>query len=135
MFRQYSEDNEQRNVIDWALWHQKIYPELKWLYHCPNGGSRNAIEAAKFKRLGVKPGVADLHLPYPKGKYPGLFIEMKYGKNRLQDTQKEFLNDMEAAGHFVCTCYDCNKAIQVLEEYLKLPEGGEMSIANNGVLK
>ena len=100
-----SEDTEQITVINWAEWNRQRYPELKWLHHCPNGGSRNRMEAVKFKQMGVKAGVSDLCLPYPKGVYCGLYIEMKYGKNGQQDSQKEFLADMAAAGHFVATCY------------------------------
>ena len=99
-----SEDTEQINVVSWANWNMNRYPELRWLFHVPNGGSRNKQEAVKFKQMGVKAGVSDLCLPYPKGIYYGLFIEMKYGNNRQQDTQKEFLADMAAAGHFVATC-------------------------------
>lgn len=83
-----SEDTEQINVVSWAGWNMSRYPELKWLFHVPNGGSRNKQEAVKFKQMGVKAGVSDLCLPYPKGIYCGLFIEMKYGNNRQQDTQK-----------------------------------------------
>ena len=75
--------------------------------------------------------------------YCGLFIEMKYGNNRQQDTQKEFLADMAAAGHFVATCYSAEEAIKVIEEYLNLalcycPEedfNNKMSIPNNSILK
>ena len=35
-----SEDTEQINVISWASWQMQKYPELKWLYHIPNGSSR-----------------------------------------------------------------------------------------------
>ena len=129
------EDAEQRMVIEWSRWHEQEYPELKWLFHCPNGGFRNAWEAAKFKKLGVKAGVSDLQLPAPKGIYHGLFIEMKYGNNKLQDTQKEFLADMSAAGYFVVTCYTGDLAIEVLEKYLGLGEGEEMEIENNISLK
>lgn len=83
-----SEDTEQINVVSWAGWNMNRYPELKWLFHVQNGGSRNKQEAVKFKQMGVKAGVSDLCLPYPKGIYCGLFIEMKYGNNRQQDTQK-----------------------------------------------
>ena len=89
-----SEDTEQINVVSWAGWNMNRYPELKWLFHVPNGGSRNKQEAVKFKQMGVKAGVSDLCLPYPKGSYCGLFVEMKFGNNRQQDTQKEFLADM-----------------------------------------
>ncbi|MFR6747787.1 MAG: VRR-NUC domain-containing protein [Roseburia faecis] len=155
-----SEDTEQMAVVSWARWNVQKYPELKWLYHVPNGGSRNRAEAAKFKQMGVKAGVADLCLPYPKGAYCGLWIEMKYGRNTQQETQKEFLEDMAAAGHFVATCYSAREACEVIEEYCKLPAFGEdeciyrnlheyqtceqaeqefkrnmMSFANNSILK
>lgn len=151
-----SEDTEQINVIQWAGWNTGKYPELKWLYHVPNGGSRNKQEAVKLKQMGVKAGVSDLCLPYPKGLYCGLYIEMKFGNNRQQDTQKEFLADMTAAGHFVATCYSAEEAVKVIEEYLNLkkatfgdeyagflemfgckPEevGQKMNIPNNSILK
>lgn len=136
-----SEDTEQINVIQWAGWNMNRYPELKWLHHCPNGGSRNRNEAVKFKQMGVRAGVSDLCLPYPKGMYCGLYIEMKYGDNRLQDTQKEFLADMAEAGHFVVTCYSAEEAVRILEEYLSLadkkrPERNQrMSIPNNSIMK
>ena len=134
--------------MSWANWNMNRYPELRWLFHVPNGGSRNKQEAVKFKQMGVKAGVSDLCLPYPKGIYCGLFIEMKYGNNRQQDTQKEFLADMAAAGHFVATCYSAEEAIKVIEEYLELIDGNEikemfiqgenkamMSFPNNSILK
>lgn len=40
-----SEDTEQINVVSWASWQMQKYPELKWLHHIPNGGSRNRAEA------------------------------------------------------------------------------------------
>lgn len=117
-----SEDTEQIAVIQWAQYSMGRYPELKWLYHCPNGGSRNQREAVNLKQMGVKAGVSDLCLPYPKGIYCGLYIEMKYGNNRQQDMQKEFLKDMAEAGHFVATCYSAEEAVKVIEEYCRLPK-------------
>lgn len=115
-----SEDTEQIHVCNWAMWNENRYPELKWLHHIPNGGSRNKAEAVKLKNMGVKSGVADLHLPYAKGVYIGLYIEMKYGTGRHQDSQIEFLHDMAKNGHYVATCYTAGDAITVLEEYLQL---------------
>ena len=42
-----SEDTEQINVVSWANWNMNRYPELRWLFHVPNGGSRNKQEAVK----------------------------------------------------------------------------------------
>ena len=150
-----SEDTEQIQVMNWAHWYTKQYPELKWLHHIPNGGSRNRAEAVKLQQMGVKAGVADLFLPSPKGIYCGLYIELKYGDNRKTARQKEFLADMAANGYFAVTCYSADEAVRVLEEYVTLPhgfvrddvreyvglsmggpiDGCTMSIPNNGILK
>ena len=136
-----SEDTEQINVIQWAEWNVSRYPELRWLYHVPNGGSRNKAEAIKLKQMGVKAGVSDLCLPFPKGSYCGLFIEMKYGDNVQQKSQKEFLAAMAGAGHFVTTCYSAEDAIKIIEEYLNLSDLEHMNrklnmnIANNCIIK
>lgn len=136
-----SEDTEQIAVIQWATYQMNVYPELKWLHHCPNGGSRNRNEAVKLKQMGVKAGVSDLCLPYPKGIYCGLYIEMKFGDNRQQASQKEFLKDMAEAGHFVATCYSAEEAIEVIKEYIHLSDKKHMernltmSIPNNSILK
>lgn len=115
-----SEDTEQINVIQWASWNEVTYPELRWLHHIPNGGSRNRLEAIKLKQMGVKAGVSDLHLPFPKGAYIGLYIEMKYGKNKLTPEQIEFLTAMQDAGHLAVVCYSYAVAIEVLQHYLEL---------------
>ena len=133
-----SEDTEQIAVIQWTQYNMSRYPELKWLFHVPNGGSRNKQEAVKFKQMGVKAGVSDLCLPYPKGIYCGLFIEMKYGDGRQQPSQKEFLKDMAEAGHFVATCYSAEEAIEVIKEYCELAgmfTPKTMMIPNNSILK
>lgn len=149
------EDTEQISVVQWAEWNAGKYPELKWLHHVPNGGSRNKREAAKLKQMGVKAGVADLCLPYPRGVYCGLYIEMKYGNNRQQESQKGFLADMAGAGHFVATCYSAEEAVGVITGYLALKKmpcgdawaecieglgggleaGQRMGIPNNSILK
>lgn len=49
-----SEDTEQMLLMDWAAGAESRYPELRWLHHIPNGGSRNGAEAAKLRRMGVK---------------------------------------------------------------------------------
>lgn len=127
-----SEDTEQINVISWANISINRYPELKWLFHIPNGGSRNKLEAVKLKQMGVKAGVSDLYLPFARGQYIGLFIEMKFEDNKTTVAQKEFLKDMASNGHYVATCYSCIQTIKVIEEYLN---GAEMTRSNNAMWK
>ncbi|MDE7266096.1 MAG: VRR-NUC domain-containing protein [Lachnospiraceae bacterium] len=118
------EDTEQIKVIMWAEKNVHKYPQLKWLHHIPNGGSRDSGEAIKLKQMGVKRGVSDLHLPFPNGKYHGLYIEMKFGKNTLTKEQAQFLCDMRDAGYCVAVCYDALAAETLIKRYLDLPVKG-----------
>ena len=76
-YRKRSEATEQETVIQWCGWHEGKHPELKLIYHVPNGGSRNTLEAANLKRQGVKAGVPDLCLPVPKNGFHGLISRLK----------------------------------------------------------
>ena len=113
-----SEDAEQQIVIQWARMRMQRWPELALLHHIPNGGSRNRKEAVKLKRMGVLAGVPDLHLPVARAGYNSLYIEMKYGDNRLQKTQKEFLKAAAVEGNYCCVCYTADDAIEVLQSYM-----------------
>lgn len=113
------EDTEQMGVIDWTEWNTGRFPELKLLFHIPNGGKRDAKEAARFKAMGVKAGVPDLCLPVPRGGYAGLYIEMKYGKNKTTDQQKEWIQNLTRQGYLVKVCWGGEAATAILEEYLQ----------------
>lgn len=110
---------EQSQLMKWACFEAGKYPELTLLFHIPNGGSRNKIEAANLKKQGVKAGVPDLCLPVPKGKYHGLFIEMKAGKNKATEKQKEWLNNLRKQGYCTALCYGFEEACDVILKYLK----------------
>ena len=132
-----SETTEQIRVIQWAKHHESEYPMLKWLIHIPNGGRRDRKEAAVLRQMGVKSGVSDLFLPFPayshidKFSNHGLFIEMKYGDNKVSRDQQQFLNDMEENGYYVAVCYSYNQAVKVLEGYIT----STISKPNNSIWK
>lgn len=113
-----SEANEQEAVMIWAAHNAWKYPCLRWLFHIPNGGYRNAAEAVHFKRLGVKAGVPDLFLPFPSNGHHGLFIEMKSAKGRPSALQKEWVDWLNANGYMAVVCYGAGEAINALEVYL-----------------
>lgn len=115
-----SEDTEQINIISWAGWQRNVYPELRLLHHCPNGGSRNKAEAVKMKQMGTMAGVPDLHLPVPKGVYSGLYIELKYDKGRVEESQREFMKMAASYGNYCVVCYGAEEAIGILKEYCGL---------------
>ena len=98
---------EQIKLFRWAAWAVNQYPELELLYHIPNGGSRNAIEAAHLK-------------PAPKGKYHGLYIEMKFGDNKPTKKQKEWIEKLTRQGYAVSVCWSYEAARAEIEKYLGL---------------
>lgn len=114
-----SEAEEQMKVIKWAESMSNKHPCLKWLYHTPNGGSRNVAEAANLKRMGVKAGVPDLCLPYPSNGFHGLYIEMKKDGGRLTAAQRDYLAWLNENGYRAVVCYGTEHAIKVLEYYLR----------------
>lgn len=119
-----SEAEEQTALFRWAEDFAKYrYPELALLYHVPNGGSRNAIEAKHLKQQGVKAGVPDICLPVARGKWHGLYIEMKAGRNKTTPTQDEWLENLRAQGYVAEVCYGWKQAAEMLEQYLQLGKG------------
>lgn len=92
------EAREQEALFRWADFAVGTTPELKLLHHIPNGGSRNKAEAAHLKRQGVKAGVPDIFLPVARGGYHGLYIELKFGKNKTSKNQDKWLSALSAQG-------------------------------------
>jgi len=117
--RKRNEATEQEALMQWCSWQQSKYPELALIYHIPNGGSRNALEAANLKRQGVKAGVPDLCLPVARGGFHGLYIEMKYGKNKTTENQKKWLKALQEQGYCTIVCYGAEEAKQVISRYFK----------------
>jgi hypothetical protein len=109
-----SEAQEQRTVVEYCDW--KHIP----IYHLPNGGRRDSREAANLKRQGVKPGVPDLCLPIARGKYHGLYIEMKFRTGKPTDNQLHWQELLTRNGYKSEICWGAEDAIDTIEQYLKL---------------
>lgn len=117
------EETEQINLFRWAEFAENIYPELKLMYHVPNEGKRSVITGSRLKQAGLKPGVPDIVLPVAKGEYIGLYIELKYGKNKLTENQKYWLKELRSQHHLTAVCYGWEQARELIESYLKLGGG------------
>jgi len=112
------ESEEQQALFQWAEYARKQYPELTLLYHIPNGGRRDKLEAARLKREGVKAGVPDLCLPVARGGYHGLYIELKAGKNTATPLQRQWIAALEMQGYAAAVCTGWPEAKKVIEDYL-----------------
>lgn len=118
-----TESEEQQTIFSWAEIQAGRYPELRLLYHIPNGGSRGKAEAGRFKAEGVKSGVPDLCLPVARGAYHGLYIELKRlqgGKTR--DAQELWIEELTKQGYYAVVCRGWVEASKALLWYLRLVE-------------
>ena len=115
-----TEAQEQTALFQWAAMMEGRIPELRLMHHCPNGGSRNAREAHNLRLQGVKPGIPDIFLPAPSGKYHGLYIEMKRRKGgRVSAEQKKMILALRAQGYKAEVCRGWEEARDTICEYLR----------------
>ena len=114
------EAKEQKFLFQWAENMAVLkWPELRLMYHVPNGGSRNSIEAANLKAQGVKPGVPDVFLPVARKGFHGLYIEMKRRRGGiLSKYQKEYIEALKKQGYRVEVCKGFHAAADVIEDYM-----------------
>lgn len=75
------------------------------------------------RAMGVKKGVPDLCLPVPRGKYHGLYIELKTETGRTSEAQEWWGEQLLGQGYFWEVCHGWQSAVKVLEWYLDLKEG------------
>jgi len=119
-FKKYvgTEDNFQKAVARYldtlgAFW-----------FHCPNGGSRNAIEASKLKSMGVKAGIPDcLILDQRKG-YSGLAIELKVGYNKPSEQQLAIFDKLVSANWLVLVSWSLDEVITMIDYYYENKSAG-----------
>jgi len=115
-----SEADEQKALFEWAAWAKVKYPALALMYHIPNGGSRNPIEARHLKQQGVMPGVPDICLPVPNPHHSALFIELKRRKGgRVSDDQRGWIAALNRVGNLAVVCKGWEEARDVILEYLR----------------
>lgn len=122
----FAEDSLQ---IACATYMRAQYPNALW-FHSPNGGSRNAIEAAKLKQMGVRPGVSDIiilencnwELGYEFDssiEYHGLFIELKVKGGTLQQSQLEYLLAAQERWYKAAVVWNFDAFKQLIDNYLQ----------------
>lgn len=120
-----TEDAHQKALMCWCQLNAGKRPELAWLFHIPNGGSRHIAEAGKLKAMGVRRGVPDLFLPVQNynrsadSGYIGLFIELKKIGGKVPPEQLIWIEYLNNQGYKAVVCYGWEEARDVIEEYLK----------------
>lgn len=94
------------------------------MHHIPNEGKRQGSAGKLEKAMGMRTGVPDIFLP-ERGAHgeSGLYIEMKYGRNRCSKEQEEFMAEVERQGYRTATCYSAREAEHEIAMYLYQDSG------------
>jgi hypothetical protein len=90
--------------------------------HIPNGGARNAKEAAILQGQGVRAGWPDYQLNLPRGGFFGLLAELKHEDGQKPDAdQLAILRRHELMGYRCMIWFGFADAEKQLLGYLQLP--------------
>ena len=122
LIRKQPEAAEQRCVIRYAnlFWWKDL------LFAIPNGaylaGTNHyrLVRGYQLKLLGLKPGIPDLFLAYPRPGFHGLFIEMKASpdyQSTIRKGQKHYQNRLNEVGFKTVICKGADDAIKVFKDY------------------
>lgn len=104
-----------------ALFNALAYhPELKWAHSVPNGFYSTPAQKRKMKEEGLKSGVWDIFVPVPRGEYHGMYLEMKFAKNKLTKEQKDFGQAMQDQGFHCRVAYGWEQAYDFICQYMGL---------------
>ena len=123
------EHAEQVALIKWKRLHVSEYAGLECLYSVPNAES-DMKKLAYKKAEGLLAGVSDLCLPIARGKYHGLYIEMKKrdGGNKGSEKQVAWGRAMHHYGNKHVFAWGFDEARQAIRDYYSLGEFGDDKI-------
>ncbi len=123
-----SELTEQIKLFNWAESVKDFVPELKMMYHVPNEGKRQQGTGAILKVAGLRKGVPDIVLPVARQGYHGLYIELKFGKNKPTREQELYLQALRNAGYQSAVAYGFEQAREIIRHYLR--RGQDFDLVN-----
>lgn len=123
-----SELTEQIKLFNWAESVKDFVPELKMMYHVPNEGKRQQGTGAILKAAGLRKGVPDIVLPVARQGYHGLYIELKFGKNKPTREQEAYLQALRNAGYQSAVAYGFEQAREIIRHYLR--RGKDFDLVN-----
>ena len=115
-----TETVEQQWLFRWARMQEGANPELRLLYHVQNEGKRGHAAASRAKAEGLRSGVPDICLPVARGRFHGLYIELKRQKGgRVSEAQAGWIEALREQGYRAEVCHGFDEACELLMAYLR----------------
>lgn len=125
-----SYDHRTRNSLAVKYGPAYLVPVMSRLHAIHNQGHGDKIRGARAKAEGVRAGVPDICLPFPKFEnggawHSGLYIELKQQKFRttknggVSEKQDDWIAYLRGAGYVACVCYGWREAAAAITRYVK----------------
>lgn len=132
-----TEHDLQVHIFDVLRLNEDAVPQLKWVYAVPNGNFRSWSVGAALKSEGVKKGISDICVPF-EGRinecyYPGAYIEMKAGDNKLSSEQKDFLKFVAGQGYATLESWHYDTTLDFIEAYCGIKLRGRDRATRKGI--
>lgn len=113
-----AEQIEAESLWRWVESHVRRYPELRLLHHVPNGDSRSPQAGARLRASGLRPGVVDYILDWPRLEYLGLRLELKSQTGALRPLQVCWGGCYESIGYYWTVARGWKEASEQITAYL-----------------
>ena len=110
-----TEKDEQKTLFAWASYRS----DLSLMFHIANEGKRSVQHTQMLLQMGMKPGVPDIMLPVAKGRYHGLFIEMKRRDGKLTEAQRSWQRALLENGYAAVVCRGFEEARETIDWYMR----------------
>ena len=98
------------------------YLDLRGVLYCGSMGGNYQPHVSvrmRAKKSGYKRGFPDLFLYEPRGKFHGLAIELKVGKNRATKEQLWWRNELNEKGYVAEICTGIDETLEIINRYLE----------------
>ena len=109
-----TERAEQQRVAAWLRGCEGIQ-----FFATLGGEFASSRQRAKIVKMGYELGTPDLFIAEPRGKFHGLFVEMKRRtRGTLSEHQQRKLVELHSRGYCTAVCYGSDAAIETITTYL-----------------
>lgn len=118
---EHREGDLQIQLMQWWTWKHRTLgiPDVRLLMHIPNGADVSDSQRKILGAMGTRPGTPDLMLAVPRGKFHGLWLELKAGKRGVvRPDQKTFLAALRVQGYAEAVARTFGEATRMIEQYL-----------------
>ena len=115
-----TESSLQRAVVNYI---KLKYPKARYCASLGGQYQKYPSQRRTAKETGYVKGFPDLQICEVKGKYHGLFIELKIWKNAYpSEHQKQWIKDLQDRGYCAEICKGFDECIDLIDKYFNLKQ-------------